>query len=118
MEDNYIITENEKNWAMACHLAAFAGSFFPLGNVIGPLICWLARKESSSWVDQNGKSSLNFQISILLYMILIIPLCFIVVGIPMIIVLWITSVICTIMASIKASKGEKFKYPLSIPFFQ
>lgn len=118
MEKNDIITENDKNWAMACHLSAFAGSFFPLGSVIGPLICWLSRKDISSWVDQNGKKSMNFQISILLYEVLCIPLCFIIVGIPIIVCLWLLKVVCTIIASIKAAKQEEFKYPLSIPFFQ
>jgi uncharacterized Tic20 family protein len=112
------LTETERNWAMLCHLSAFAGFFFPFGGIIGPLICWLSRKDESIWVDQNGKASLNFQISILLYMVLAIPLCFIIIGIPIVIFLGILKVICIIIGSVKASRGEDFKYPLSIPFIQ
>ena len=112
------LTESERNWAMFCHLSAFAGFFFPFGGIIGPLICWLSKKDESQWVDQNGKSALNFQMSILLYMVLAVPLCFILIGIPIVIFLGTLKVICIIIASVKASKGEEFKYPLGIPFIQ
>jgi uncharacterized protein len=112
------LSETERNWAMLCHLSAFAGYFFPFGGIIGPLICWLTRKDESQWVDQNGKQSMNFQLSITLYMVLAIPLCFILIGIPIVIFLGFLEVICIIIASVKASKGEEFKYPISIPFIQ
>ena len=112
------LSETERNCAMLCHLSAFAGYFFPFGGIIGPLICWLTRKDESQWVDQNGKQSMNFQLSILLYMVLAIPLCFILIGIPIVIFLGFLEVICIIIASVKAAKGEEFKYPISIPFIQ
>ena len=112
------LSETERNWAMLCHLSAFAGYFFPFGGIIGPLICWLTRKDESQWVDQNGKQSMNFQLSITLYMVLAIPLCFILIGIPIVIFLGFLEVICIIIASVKASKGEEFKYPVTIPFIQ
>ncbi len=103
---------------MFCHLSTFAGYFFPFGGIIGPLICWVSRKDQSEWVNMNGKSALNFQISMLLYTVLLIPLCFIIVGIPLLIALGILEVVCVIIASIRAAKGEVFKYPISIPFIQ
>ena len=118
MEEIRELSESERNWAMLCHLSAFAGFFFPFGGIIGPLVCWLSRKDDSLWVDRNGKASLNFQISMLLYIVLAIPLCFIIVGIPIVIFIGILKVICIIIGSVKASKGEDFRYPLSIPFIQ
>jgi uncharacterized Tic20 family protein len=118
MEEIREFTESEKNWAMLCHLSAFAGFFFPFGSIIGPLICWLTKKDESSWVNENGKASMNFQLSIMLYIVLSIPLCFIVIGIPIVVFLGILKIICIIIASVKAGKGERFKYPLSIPFIQ
>ncbi len=112
------LSEPERNWAMLCHLSAFAGYFFPFGGIIGPLICWLSRKDESQWVNQNGKASLNFQMSILLYMILAAPLVIIIIGIPIIIFLAVLEIICIIIASIKASKGEEYRYPITIPFIQ
>jgi uncharacterized protein len=118
MEENRVLSESERNWAMLCHLSAFAGFFFPFGGIIGPLICWLSKKDESAWVNVNGRNALNFQLSILLYLVLAIPLCFIIVGIPIVIVLGTLKVICIIIASVNASKGQSFKYPLMIPFIQ
>jgi uncharacterized Tic20 family protein len=117
-EENKILSESERNWAMLCHLSAFASFFFPFGGIIGPLICWLSRKDESAWVDQNGKASMNFELSILLYSVLCIPLCFILIGFLILGFLVTLKVICIIIASVKASKGEKFRYPISIPFIQ
>ena len=118
MEENRVLTESERNWAMLCHLSALAGFFFPFGAIIGPLICWLSKKDESVWVYINGRSALNFQLSMLLYMVLAVPLCFILIGIPIIIVLGTIKVVCVIIASVKAPKGELFRYPLVIPFIQ
>jgi hypothetical protein len=117
-ENSVVLSESERNWSMLCHLSAFAGFFFPFGGVFGPLICWLTRKDESSWVNINGKASLNFQLSMLLYMVLTVPLCFIIIGFPILAVLGIVKVICVILASVKAPRGELFKYPLVIPFIQ
>jgi uncharacterized Tic20 family protein len=118
MEEIKPYTQSERDWSMFCHLSAFAGYFFPFGGIIGPLICWISRKDESEWVNLNGKASLNFQLSMLLYTVLLIPLCFIIVGIPLLIALGILEVVCIIVASIRAAKGEVFKYPISIPFIQ
>ena len=118
MEENRVLSETERNWAMLCHLSAFAGFFFPFGGIIGPLICWLSKRDDSAWININGRNSLNFQLSILLYIVLLIPLCFIIIGIPLIFVLVTLKVICMIIGSVKAAKGELFRYPLVIPFIQ
>jgi uncharacterized Tic20 family protein len=118
MEENRVLSETERNWAMICHLSAFAGFFFPFGGIIGPLICWLSKKDESAWVDLNGKNSLNFQLSMLLYIVLAVPLFFIIIGIPIVMILITLKVICIIIASVKAAKGELFRYPLVIPFIQ
>ncbi|MFN8210313.1 MAG: DUF4870 domain-containing protein [Bacteroidales bacterium] len=118
MREIRVLSETERNWAMFCHLAAFAGFFIPFGGIIGPLVIWMSKRDESTWVRENGKNSLNFQLSILMYMVLVFPLCFIIVGIPLMIVLFIMKIVFVVVASIKASKGEEFKYPLSIPFIQ
>jgi uncharacterized Tic20 family protein len=119
MKEIRVLSETERNWAMFCHLAAFGGYLIPfIGGIIGPLICWLSRRDESTWVNENGKSSLNFQISILLYIVLALPLCLILIGFPIIGFLVTFNIVCIIIASIRASKGEEFKYPLAIPFLQ
>ena len=62
MEENRVLSETERNWAMLCHLSAFAGFFFPFGGIIGPLICWLSRKDESVWVNVNGRNFTEFPV--------------------------------------------------------
>jgi len=118
MEENRVLSETERNWAMFCHLSAFAGFFFPFGGILGPLICWLSKRDESAWVNINGRNALNFQLSMLLYIVLTLPLCIIIVGFPILGFLITMKIICTIIASVRASKGEIFRYPLVIPFIQ
>ncbi|MDW7759086.1 MAG: DUF4870 domain-containing protein [Acidobacteriota bacterium] len=108
----------EKNWAMFCHLAALSGFLIPLGNILGPLIVWLIKKDASPLVDAEGKKSLNFQISILIYMVISALLIFVLIGIPLMIAVGIFALVMIILAAIKTSNGEDFRYPLSIQFLR
>ena len=109
---------DEKNFAMLCHLSALAGLFIPFGNLIGPLIFWLLKKDQSVLVDANGKESLNFQITMLIAMFVSILLCFILIGIPLAIAVGLLSLIMPIIAAVKAGGGEIYRYPLTIRFLQ
>ncbi|KAB1067390.1 DUF4870 domain-containing protein [Tamlana haliotis] len=66
-----MIDQQQKNIATFIHLSTFCRFIFPLGNFIAPLILWLTNKDKSEFIDKNGKQVLNFQISILLYVIII-----------------------------------------------
>lgn len=118
MKEIRVLSETERNWAMFCHLAAFAGFLFPFGGIVGPLVCWLSKRDESTWINENGKASLNFQLSMLLYIVLAIPLIFIVIGIVIIAFLAVLNIVFIVVASVRASKGEEFRYPLAIPFIQ
>ena len=110
--------QDERMWAMFCHLSAFAGFIIPFGSIIGPLVVWSVKKEQFPSIDEHGKEALNFQISIAIYMIISAILIVIVVGIFLLIALVVFRLIMIIMASIKANNGEYFKYPLSIQFIK
>ncbi|WP_228852112.1 DUF4870 domain-containing protein [Aegicerativicinus sediminis] len=66
-----MIDNHQKNIATFIHLSTFSRFFIPLGNFIGPLVLWIANKEKSEFIDTHGKQALNFQISILLYAIIL-----------------------------------------------
>ena len=104
----------ERSWAMGAHLAALAGFIIPFGNIVGPLIIWLVKKDESPFVDDQGKESLNFQISITIYCIIAALLILIVIGIFLLIGLAILDIVLIIIATVKANSGEKFRYPLTI----
>ena len=66
------MSSNEKSTATFLHISTLSQYFFPFGNFIFPLIIWGAKKEQSEFVNQNGKKVLNFQLSLLLYAILLL----------------------------------------------
>jgi uncharacterized Tic20 family protein len=106
--------KQERTWGMLCHLSALGVFVFPLGNVIGPLIVWLVKKEESPFVDDQGKESLNFQISFTIYCLVASILILVAIGVILLIALGIAFLILVIIASIKANEGEEFRYPLTL----
>jgi uncharacterized Tic20 family protein len=66
-----MLTDSEKKWAAFTHLSALSQYCLPLGNFILPIVIWSSKKEQSDYVNQNGKQSLNFQLSILLYSLIL-----------------------------------------------
>jgi uncharacterized Tic20 family protein len=106
-----------RTWGMLCHLTAlslYVG--IPFGNIIGPLVVWLIKKDEFPFVDEQGRASLNFQISILIYGAVAGVLAFVVIGIPLLIAIGVANLIFVILASVKANDGQSYQYPLSIKF--
>lgn len=65
------LTKHERTLSAIIHASTFSKYFIPFGNFIFPLILWTANKKEYEFVDYNGKQALNFQISMLLYAIVI-----------------------------------------------
>ncbi len=65
------LTKHERNLSAVIHASTFSKYFIPFGNFILPLILWTANKKQYEFVDHNGKQALNFQISMLLYSIIL-----------------------------------------------
>jgi len=112
------LTQDEKTYGMLAHVAALAGFIIPFGNIIGPLVVWLLKKDELAWVNRHGKESLNFQISITIYAFVAFLLSFVLIGIPLLIAVGVFSLVMIIIASVKVSNGEDFKYPLRITFIK
>ncbi|WP_178984836.1 DUF4870 domain-containing protein [Winogradskyella helgolandensis] len=66
-----MIDNHHKNLATFIHLSTFSRFIIPFGNFIGPIVLWAANKNKSDFIDQHGKQAINFQISVLLYAIII-----------------------------------------------
>ena len=66
-----MLDNHHKNLATFIHLSTFSRFIIPFGNFIGPIVLWAANKEKSEFIDQHGKQAINFQISVLLYAIII-----------------------------------------------
>ncbi|NJM70944.1 MAG: DUF4870 domain-containing protein [Scytonema sp. RU_4_4] len=144
-------------WAMLCHLSALlwlplAGLLFlgiplylPFLNFLGPLIIWYWRKTKDPWIDFQGKESLNFQLSLAFYALIIIIaslfLVFLTFGIAITTtfitkqletvfnsllaslgvffsLLMLSQLILVNFAAIKAYKGQYYRYPFTIRFLK
>ncbi len=107
-----------RTWAMLCHLGVFAGNIIPFGHIIAPLVIWLIKKDESPFVDDQGKESLNFQISMTIYFIIALLLMFVFIGFILLPALVIFDLVIVIVAAVKVNEGVKYRYPLSIRFIK
>jgi uncharacterized Tic20 family protein len=149
-------TSTEKKIAAFTHLSTLSQYIIPFGNYIFPIIIWTSKKEQSEFVDENGKQALNFQLSILVYSLILaliaIPtflytvlrnisfnelihnediiienfnygnsiglLTIGAVALFAFACLKVAEFFLVILATVKASNGESYRYPLTIPFLK
>ncbi|MCR3884563.1 DUF4870 domain-containing protein [Methanotrichaceae archaeon M04Ac] len=141
-----MIEENRdaRTWAVLCHLSALVMLLgVPLGNVLGPLVVWLVKRNDHQFIDDQGREALNFQLSITLYWVLAGVLIFfsagsiaffwpafrygmmefwnpiampiaMIFGLFLIFGLLILDVVLAIAAAVRASDGVPYRYPLTI----
>lgn len=110
------ITGEDKQYAMFIHLSQLAGMIIPFLGWVLPLILWQTKKDTSPFIDENGKIVMNWIISSLIYGIICFILFFLLVGFFLLIVMGICSLVFIIVGAIKANDGELWTYPLSIRF--
>lgn len=108
------LSADDRTWGAVSHLAALIP--IPGPNLLGPLVVWLARRDSSEFLDEQGRESVNFQLSMLLLFVAALPLVFIGIGILILWVLPLMNTIFVIWAAICVSRGEDFRYPFNIRF--
>jgi len=109
---------DEKTWAVLCHVATFAGHAVPFGNIIGPLIIWLLKRQELPWVDEQGKEALNFQITVSIFYAVSFILVFFLIGFLLLPAVYVLNLVFVIMAIIRTSQGGHYRYPLSIKFIK
>jgi uncharacterized protein len=106
-------SSDERMWGMLAHLASLLG-FIPMGNFVGPLVVWLIKKDQMPFVDDQGKESLNFQITILLAAAIVAALFCTPIGIMLAPLLAAYTVIMVIIAAVNANKGIPYRYPFTL----
>ncbi|WP_372752633.1 DUF4870 domain-containing protein [Mariniflexile sp.] len=107
----------DKQLLVITHLSQLITLATGFGSLILPLIIWITQKEKVYQMDEHGKNIINFQLSLIIYFIICIPLILLLgLGLLGFIVLGIISIIFPIINAIKTSNGETPKYPMSIKF--
>lgn len=111
---------NDCTYAMLMHLSLLAVHFTGLIILI-PLVMWLVRRHDSKFIDDHGKETVNFHISLTLYGIIMFIGGFLTcgagwyVGLPAV---WVLGIVGMILASIAGNHGEYYRYPACIRFIR
>lgn len=110
-----MVTAEERSLAMLCHLLGIFTGF------VGPLILWLVKKDSSTFVGHHGREALNFQLTLMIVFVALgsvtFVLMFVLIGlalIPVLIVLQVLAVVAEILAAVAAQNGQWHRYPFNI----
>jgi len=107
-------TSDERSWAAIGHLSAFV-QFLGIPSFVGPLVVWLMKKDDPFASDQ-AKEALNFNISMTIYFLVSVVAIILLVGLVLVPVVAISWFILVLVATLKASGGEEYRYPLTMRF--
>lgn len=115
--------DDSRTWALGAHVSALLGGFLGgLPAFVGPLVVWLTRRDTDPFAAEHGREALNFNLSVVLYAVVLVVVTVFTLGIGLILSLplgialgffWLAA---SVIAAVKAGNGEPFRYPLTIPF--
>jgi len=112
------VSGEDRLWGAAAHLSAFSMYLTGIGFIAGPLIVWLWKRDTNAFAAEEAREALNFNISIGIYMAVLVVLGFTIILIPLLIAIGALihtfQVICIIVGTLKASDGLHFRYPLNL----
>ena len=103
------VATSDKALMILSHLSTFLGV-----PILLPFIVWLVKRDEPDAVAAHAAEALNFHLSWIFYSICLIPLVFVVIGIPLLVVLGLTSLVLAIIGAVRASEGVLYRYPLTI----
>lgn len=109
-------TENQaRQWAAIIHVSGIAGLLVSgFGLVLAPLVLWLIKRNDHEFIDDQGKEAVNFQLTMLLGILIGLVLTFILVGLVILLIVGIMAIVYPIIAAIKASEGIPYRYPYTL----
>ncbi|OGV77211.1 MAG: hypothetical protein A3I83_06090 [Methylotenera sp. RIFCSPLOWO2_02_FULL_45_14] len=109
MTTEIIVPNNDdKNIATITHLGGTVFSFIPA------LIVWLLKKDDSAYLTAQAKEALNFQLTVLLAQFVAGILVWLLIGFLLVPIIWLANIVFCIIAAISTSKGETYRYPLTL----
>ncbi len=114
-------SSDDRNWGVIAHLSALV-MVVSVPSFIGPLVVWLIKRDQHPFVAEHGREALNFNLSLLLYAVAGVILGVVTLGvgflllIPLAIVVLVLWLVFLIQAAMAASRGESYRYPLTVRF--
>jgi uncharacterized Tic20 family protein len=113
------VPNEDRLWGAAAHVGSLVAAWFALG-VLGPLVVLLLKGNESAFVRRHAVESLNFQISLLIYIaVATVAVIFtlglaVFVAIPLAVIVAVLALIAIIMGTLAAHRGQDYRYPLCI----
>ncbi len=101
-------SSDDRLLAILAHVLTMVGSFIP------PLIIYVLKNKESSFVADHARESLNFQITMIIAMIISSLLIILLIGLLFIWVLGVLDVIWVVVAAVRASENKLYRYPFNL----
>ncbi len=124
MPQHSLTPAEQRNWAMGAHASALVLAFFGGLAVLGPLVVWLIKKDEDAYVAEHSREALNFQLTWLIggfvalvvgFVVALVTIGFgLVLLVPAAIGLFIAWIVFTIKGAVAASRGEHYRYPMTV----
>lgn len=107
-------SSEERTLAVVTHLAPVLGYAIGFGQILIPLLILLWKGKESEFIREHAVESLNFQISVFIYAVVAGVLMLVLIGFLLIGVLALFALVVMVLATLKASNGEFYRYPFCI----
>lgn len=111
---------DEKLWSMLIHLGGAIVSFLSYASLafLPALIGFLVLKDRGPFVRENTRNALNFQLTMLIGVIVGWITTFILIGFLILLAVWVVNIVFSIIAAVRSNRGEVYQYPLTIQFIK
>ena len=102
--------DKEQGLASAVHILGYFTSF------LAPLVVYLIKNENGGFASDQAREALNFQVTVAIAMFASFILMFVLIGFLFILIVAVLDIVYCVIAAVRASRGERYRYPLSIRF--
>ncbi|MCD9005393.1 DUF4870 domain-containing protein [Luteimonas sp. XNQY3] len=114
-------SSEERQWGLFAHLSALTGLFTGgVGNIVGPLVIWLIKKDTMPFAADQAREALNFNITLLIVAVVLLLITLVTFGLgvvltfPLSILIGIAWLVLTIIGAMKANDGVAYRYPFAL----
>lgn len=104
------VSSDDKTLAVITHLLPF------VSGLLGPLIVYLIKRDESDYIRHHAAEALNFQLTLIVATIVSFVLILVLIGLLLLLIIGIGALILSIVAAFAASRGEWYRYPMTIRF--
>ena len=108
----------QRRAAMRGHVLGLLGYMLPLVHLLAMARWWVTHRGLSAFVEEHGREALNFQLSILVYVLIAFTLSLVLIGLLMLPLVLVFNIVMMIEAASQARAGHRFRYPLTFRFLR